>query len=329
MGAFFLPKTPKQLVFWIIGIFLIVLDYRENNGLTLISKLLAIGLAVGALRISFQQVLKAYLLSTTIGTCIIMVLSFVGYLPIVGQQTSVLFSSYQNIVFCFGFIHPNAFGTALFSITISFLFLYSKKYKKTSILLVFCAIFIDFLVGAQTAAVGVIIFGIGTSINHYKHFSSLEKAFRFAYIIPIFLAFFAIFLARHPGSSLYDWFNQHIASRPSLWNYYLINYPPHKFGNSINIDLSAVSNIYGNGVLDGSYIYYLLHFGYAGLIILLLIMLSINQKTFLTKNALYGLAFIATCCVAFPETNFALFFFNPFLLIFFFSQLGSEQKNYF
>ncbi|OIL70897.1 hypothetical protein ATX31_09300 [Oenococcus oeni] len=329
ISSFFLPKTPKQLIYWTVGIFFIIIDYRTNDNLTFFSELLLLGLSVGSLRINFKKVLRLYLFSTLLGTCLIIFLSIINYLPIDGQQSSVLFSNYQNIVFCFGFVHPNAFGTALFSATISFLFLYSKKYKKLSIFFILMVVFFDFLIGAQTAAVGVAIFGIGICLNYTKTQNKVNKIFKILYVLPIILTIFSLFLAKYPNTSIYDWLNEHIASRPSLWNYYITNYPPHIFDNSIDIDLSSVNHVYGNGVLDGSYIYYLLHFGYVGLIILLLTMFAINQKTFLTKNNLYGWSFVTICCVAFPETNFTLFFFNPFLLIFFFNQLGSEQKQYF
>ncbi|KMQ38640.1 hypothetical protein AAX20_04895 [Oenococcus oeni] len=34
ISSFFLPKTPKQLIYWTVGIFFIIIDYRTNDNLT-------------------------------------------------------------------------------------------------------------------------------------------------------------------------------------------------------------------------------------------------------------------------------------------------------
>ncbi|WP_219334714.1 hypothetical protein, partial [Oenococcus oeni] len=50
ISSFFLPKTPKQLIYWTVGIFFIIIDYRTNDNLTFFSELLLLGLSVGSLR---------------------------------------------------------------------------------------------------------------------------------------------------------------------------------------------------------------------------------------------------------------------------------------
>ncbi|WP_219335070.1 hypothetical protein, partial [Oenococcus oeni] len=75
ISSFFLPKTPKQLIYWTVGIFFIIIDYRTNDNLTFFSELLLLGLSVGSLRINFKKVLRLYLFSTLLGTCLIIFLS--------------------------------------------------------------------------------------------------------------------------------------------------------------------------------------------------------------------------------------------------------------
>lgn len=324
VSSLILPKTPRQTFFWLgFGVVAIV-DYRLNQGSDFLSQLILIGLSLGSLNIDFNRILKAYMYASILSTLVIVFLSIMGILPVNGEQSSVLFSSYQNIVFCFGFIHPNSFGTILFSIALSFVCLHSNTCPKWSWIIAVATILFDFLIGAQTAAVGVIVLLIGLFCQNKKPKRLACTLYRMAYIIPVLLFIFSLILARSQGSSLYNWFDQHIASRPAVWNYYLSNYQPKLMGNVVNIDLSAISNVYGNGVLDGSYIYYLLHFGYIGIIILILAMLSINKKGFTTKNGMYHWIFIAICLTAFPESNFTIFFFNPFLYLIFFDQLNRK-----
>ncbi|KMQ37996.1 hypothetical protein AAX21_05680 [Oenococcus oeni] len=66
ISSFFLPKTPKQLIYWTVGIFFIIIDYRTNDNLTFFSELLLLGLSVGSLRINFKKSFKIiFILNTT------------------------------------------------------------------------------------------------------------------------------------------------------------------------------------------------------------------------------------------------------------------------
>ncbi|MHA5128619.1 hypothetical protein R5R46_01360 [Oenococcus oeni] len=325
VNSLVLPKTPRQVIFWLCFGAIAIVDYGLNQRSDFLSQLILIGLSLGSLNIDFNRILKTFMYASILSTLVIVCLSIIGILPIDGEQSSVLFSSYQNIVFCFGFIHPNTFGTILFSIAISFICLYSDTRPKWSWVVAMASILFDFLIGAQTAAVGVIIILIGLFCQGKKTSNIAFTLYHIAYIIPVLLFIFSIVIAQSQGSLLYNWFNQYIASRPSVWNYYLSNYQPKLIGNVVNIDLSVISNVYGNGVLDGSYIYYLLHFGYIGLIILIWAMISINKKGFTYKNSIYHWIFIAVCLTSFPESNFTIFFFNPFLYLIFLNQLSQEK----
>ncbi|KMQ38639.1 hypothetical protein AAX20_04890 [Oenococcus oeni] len=77
-----------------------------------------------------------------------------------------------------------------------FCFFIQKNIKNYLFFFILMVVFFDFLIGAQTAAVGVAIFGIGICLNYTKTQNKVNKIFKILYVLPIILTIFSLFFSK-------------------------------------------------------------------------------------------------------------------------------------
>ncbi|SYW14874.1 hypothetical protein [Oenococcus oeni] len=319
------PKTPRQIFFWILILAIVCINYYYTRNLSNFGKTLLIGLSMASLRQDFFRILKYHCFALLAGILLVVGLSIFGKLPISGSNSSVLFSSYQNIVYCFGFSHPNILGALMTMFSIEFSVCFLKNHAKQSALILVIAIILDGLIGANTAMVGALLYSVLIFFFQNKVISKI--IYNITLTLPALIAGFALYLASVPGSAIFEWFNQHIESRPSLWNYYLLRFPPKVFEQKILMSLDSVSNFYGNGSFDGAYIYYLIYFGVIGLLALIVMLMAIDATAEKTHSNILFAVFISLVAMSFSETLYFLYFANAFIFLLFFYQLGIEERS--
>lgn len=258
--------------------------------------------------LSVSELLRAFWFGTFLGFFMVVLASFVGILPIKDI----------NDTFVFGFENPNTPGlyiATLVSINMVFKW-YSMKiwdcFATGVSLFVIIVLLKDY-----TAAMMLFIFLIfyifkKTTKKVIKHGAMKIVLF----LCPFMLLLSTYYLANNFGKyNFISKLNEIITSRPSIWNYYLQNYPISLWGN--DVQKNYIFSIYrvGNGAFDGLYLYLPMT---AGIIISVIIF-------FLVERGLWSIVrterveLITFCLIyilmAFSENMFIMYYQSPAILL--------------
>lgn len=317
-------KKMRQLIFWLVIILLIVVNFYfiKQFKSTIIYQLIFL-LIIPASEIEFEKIVKVHMYAILSATFFVVLLSLMDYLPKSGSQSTVLFSAYQNTVYSYGFNHPNGLGFLIIISGIEYTFLHKERFSLSVIIIDIVAIILAFLLGADTSVFGgvIVLFGYILSLN--KAVVIIKKTNKIVMIIPITLVLFSFWVTHQPGTLIYQTVNKIVSSRPDLWSYYLQNFKISMFGSNVALNLNAgPTSTFGNGILDGSYIYQPLYFGWFGLFLFLISLYSLYLMRKTTNFKLYIYLFVAFSLMAFPENEISLFSINTFLVV-----LGYYQFN--
>lgn len=314
--------TLRKLLYAAVTLIVIVLLASSSGIFSPFTKLLLLALAVPATIPSSKKIVKIFgwAMMTTMFLSITM--SLLGYLPISGTTSRVLFSNYKETVYFLGFSHPNAFGTYLTAIFTIFAYLYFEKYKKRILFMSPFVFIINIIIGAGTAAAGVLLIFLIMVIP-----IKLKKIYNVIYLLPVLFTCFSLWLAYNNSSNLGIIIGNKIASRPNVWHAYVTQFPINFVNKTPQINTTGYFGILGNGVLDGSYIYILIFWGILAWIIYNVIFISLSKFAIETNNVvLYGISLL-TMVSAFPESHMIMFFENVFLLFVGFYQYSSSERK--
>lgn len=319
--SLFIRITVRKIIYASIVLFIVAMSARYSGTSSAFIKLLLLTIAVPATIPSAKKISIVFGLAMSSTMILTILLSLIGYLPRSGTASKVLFSNYQETVFFLGFNHPNAFGTFLTTIFMILSFLYYQKHKfKIFVVGVFFLI-INFIVGADTAAAGILLLLI-IFILPLK----FTKIYKLTYILPTVLTFFSLWLAYTNTSNVATFINRIISSRPDVWNAYVTQYPINLFNHLPQVNTSGYFSILGNGVLDGSYIYVLIYWGWVAWLFYNFTFVVIAKFGIDNKNiVLYGIA-VLTIFTAFPESHMIMFYENVFLIFVGFYQYDRNER---
>lgn len=313
-GLIFRLTIRKLVYFSIISLIILVMFWQQKEFSPFI-KLLLLSATVPATIPSSHSIAKIFGLAMGTTLIITIFLSLLGYLPETGTNSRSMFSSYQETVYFLGFNHPNAFGTFISMLFAIVAYIFYEKHKWNILLCAIILFLLNIKIGANTAAVGIIIV---ISIAILPH--SFNKYYKLLYILPSMLTLFSLWLSYNNTSALGTFFNEKVASRPNVWHAYVNQYPIQFVNNPPQVDTNGYFGILGNGVLDGSYIYILIFWGILSWIVYNFIFISLVKFSIDTKNkVLLGIA-VLTMVTAFPESHMIMFYENVFLLFFGFFQ---------
>ncbi len=311
--------TARKLIYIAVILLIVLLTFWKLRIFSPYIKLLLLSIAVPSTIPSGRKIVKIFALAliTTMVTTI--VLSLLGYLPQSGATSKSIFSNYQETVYFFGFSHPNAFGTFLSMIFASSMFLFFKRHKWIMIMIATVFFVTNITIGAGTAAVSVLLVFIISIMP--------VKSYKFAYLLPPFLATFALWLSYYNNSAFGMIINEKIASRPNVWNAYTSQYPTKLISDPIQVNTDGYSGILGNGVLDGSYIYVLIFWGIVALIFYIIIFIVLIKFSIDTKNKVLFAISVMIIVSAFPESHMIMFYENIFLLFVGFYQYPMDERK--
>lgn len=325
IGGILTPKTFRQILFWVVGVGLIYVNYHYlHNIYANIIYQIVILLSLPGIGIDFEKIVRTHLVAMLFGTSCVILLSLVGYLPKSGSEATVLFSTYQNTVFAFGFNHPNFLGALISFIIIEYTFLNRHKFNKSVVMISIIVLIVDFYLGAITSFLGLLVVLLGYILSAKKYIKHRPIFNGPIFFVPIFLSLFAFWIANQSGSFIFHFINKIVSSRPQLWSYYLTNFKVNWFGSNVVLNLnSGAFSTFGNGILDGSYIYLPMYYGWIGLLLFIISLYSIFLIFKETKEYLFLYIFFALSLMAFSENESSLFSISIFLIV-----IGYFQFDY-
>ncbi|GEB41023.1 hypothetical protein [Leuconostoc lactis] len=325
--ALFVKITYRKLIFALIILSIAMYSQVISGTSTPFIKLLMLIVAVPRTIPSVRAIIKTFGIAMSTTLILTIFLSIVGYLPISGETSRVLFSNYQETVYFFGFTHPNIFGTFLTTIFMILYFLYFKRTPKLVISVAIIFLIIDKVIAAGTASVGIAMILVLTFIHSVgKKQIWLGRFGKLGYFLPLILTAFSFWLADNNTSQLGMFINEKIASRPNIWHAYLTQYPIKVFNTIPDIQLDGINTILGNGALDGGYIYVLINFGIIAWIVYTIIFDCLIKIGIQSNNfQLYSIALVIIL-MSFPESHMIMFFENVFLILFGFYQYPKSQR---
>lgn len=325
--ALFIKVTYRKLIFALIILLITMYSQVISGTSTPFIKLLMLIVAVPRTIPSVRAIIKSFGIAMSTTLILTIFLSIIGYLPISGETSRVLFSNYQETVYFFGFTHPNIFGTFLTTIFMILYFLYFKRTPKLVISVAIIFLIIDKIITAGTASVGIAMILVLTFIHSVgKKQIWLGKFGKLGYLLPLILTAFSFWLADNNTSQLGMFINEKIASRPNIWHVYLTQYPIKVFNKIPDIQLDGINTILGNGALDGGYIYVLINFGIIAWIVYTIIFDSLIKIGIQSNNfQLYSIALVIIV-MSFPESHMIMFFENVFLILFGFYQYPKDER---
>lgn len=307
--GFFIRLTIRKLIYFSVVSLVTLSFFWQQKGFSAFIQLLLLSAAVPSTILSSHKIVNIFGLAMGSTTGVTIVLSLMGYLPISGTASQSMFSSYQEIVYFLGFTHPNTLGTFITMIFATIAYSFYKKYKWGTLLLSVILFFLNIGIGADTAAVGIVILETIIMLPN-----KLNKFYKILYLLPSILTLFAVWLSVNNTSLLGEFFNNKVSSRPNIWNAYIFQYPIRFINLSPHVDTSSSLGILGNGALDGSYIYILIFLGTLSWIIYnFIFIILIKFGVELKDKALLGVALL-TIITAFPESHMIMFYENIFLL---------------
>lgn len=316
--VFCFKKSKRQLIIAGVFTFIIFLGGLRGDLFSDFNIMLFLSLALLGSGLVLQQIALAQSISMLLALGGISVLSLLGFLPKSGAS-SKLYSfqtAYNEILYFFGFNHPNVYGNILTMAIIALFFGLGCRYHKEFTILMFLVFLTDLKIGSNTAGVGAFIFFVGLALSSSTHYFSQIIDFSTKVLI-ITLPIFAFWIGYHSYNNLSQWLNNRIASRPSIWSYYLNSFGIHLFAKPPVFDLSVgASGVTGNGALDGLYVYSVIYWGLVPLIIICLsfwVLATLNIDKGRLKWFTTFLALSITV-MAFPESHMGFFFENIFIL---------------
>lgn len=263
-------KTWRQIVCLCLGFGFAFFEMYKTGLQNNFSMALILGLSLFGINCTLKKIAYTQGVGMLIGSCIPILLSLVHVLPKSGfaSRVSLAQSTYQETEYFLGFNHPNSFGVTLTMGILLFCLGKSVSKSKMLIILVGC-IFMDYFIGADTVMVAAIIILLGLILTPLRSKLYLYGCWvtRLLFVI---LPLLCIWLGINSGTAIGQKVSNIIASRPPIWNYYLLLNPIKLIANPPKLDLSiAGTGVIGNGALDGAYIYTLVYWGVLALILLI------------------------------------------------------------
>lgn len=325
--AFFIKITYRKLIFTLIIFSIAAYSQVFSGTSTPFIKLLLLIVAVPRAIPSVRAIVKLFGIAMITTFIVTIFLSILGYLPISGETSRVLFSKYQETVYFFGFTHPNIFGAFLTTVFMILYFLYFKKSPRLVICVAIIFLLIDKVIAAGTASVGIAMILVLTFLHSIgKKNIWLGKFGKLGYFLPLVLTAFSFWLAYNNTSQLGRFINEKIASRPDIWHVYLTQYPIKMFNTIPDVPLDGINTILGNGALDGGYIYVLINWGIIAWILYIIIFNSLIKVSIQSNNFQLYCITIVTILMSFPESHMIMFFENVFLILFGFYQYPKSER---
>lgn len=309
----------RQLIFSLFFASVVVLAGMKSGFGTNFDVLILLSffLFLGDLKLS--EIIFSQSVGMLSGLMGVTILSVLGYLPMSGSASQLLFfqSGYKEIVYFWGFNHPNVYGNILTMSVIGFFWSRGcRNIRFFTFLLAGVAVF-DLVIGANTVLLGTLIVLVGIFTVQFS--AKFDFVIRdISKLLTVILPLLSIWLGYNVNSNVAQAINRLVSSRPAIWNYYLNLDKLSMFAIPPVIDLSVGSKIaYGNGVLDGSYIYILIYWGIVPLVIYLLSFWVLVDLPFKNNNVRWITAFltVAMLLMSFPESHMMSYFENGFLMV--------------
>lgn len=227
----------------------------------------------------YEEVIRYFFITTLVGLVLVVLLSLVGILPRFNE----------NGLLSLGFRNPNTTGFYA-AITSMEFFLFRNDRKKYLVWLYYIVMLLIniLLLKDSTAVIMQAIFLILYIL--YKgipHIFKNRVIYFLCTIFPLMISSAAYYIATSVSKGInISAINSFLTYRPNIWSYYLVNYPPNLFMQSIQLDTSGFTNIPGHGAADGAYIFFLINNGWIIYIVFLLlicrlIFISLKNDNFL------------------------------------------------
>lgn len=311
-------KNKRQLIIGMAFSLIIILTGLKSSFNNDFNIMLALGFCLFGCRLNVQRLALAQSIAMLFALSFVSFFSILGFLPTKGSSSIMLSfqSSYQEIVYFLGFNHPNAYGAVLTMMFIGFLFGIGVKRLKLFFFLFIILIIIDFRIGANTAALGAIFFLFGlVTMPLRKQFNNFMKILTRFLIVG--LPSFAFWLGYHPNTPVANFVNQYVPSRPSIWAYYLNMKKLSLFQTPPDLNFSVGGKyIFGNGNLDGGYIYITVYRGLLPLMAILISIWLLNEVKIEDEKVSWMRKFLvlSILLMAFPESHMVFFYENVFIL---------------
>jgi len=287
MDFFFRKGTLSQILFLAISIILIFFFIVKIN----IQFAILVLFCGCAAFMDEKKLLKIYFIGMGTAVIIIVFLSCLNVLPLYSQQG----------LLSFGFRNPNTLGFYLLVLFLIYLCLRenNNNFLPTIIFFVFSVICV-YLLDDYTAFAAMFF---SFFLYSFKKFGKKLSQYGLFKIIFPFLPWVLLTLSVWIGVNYYNYswmerLNGIFTNRPILWNYYLTRFPPNLFGNDIPDNISFIG-----GAFDGSYVYYLIVYGFFFFaLMLILVSLGIYKAN---KKGDYTLQILITVLIitAFSENS--------------------------
>ncbi|WP_436644997.1 hypothetical protein [Latilactobacillus sakei] len=323
-------KTWRQIVCLCLGFGFAFFEMYKTGLQNNFSMALILGLSLFGVNCTLRKIAYTQGVGMLIGSCIPILLSLVHVLPKSGfaSRVSLAQSTYQETEYFFGFNHPNSFGVTLTMGILLFCLGKSVSKSKMLIILVGC-IFMDYFIGADTVMVAAIVILLGLILTPLRNKLYLYGCWvtRLLFVI---LPLLCIWLGINSGTAIGQKVSNIIASRPPIWNYYLLLNPIKLIANPPKLDLSIASTgVIGNGALDGAYIYTLVYWGVLALILLIvgwLIWIPFKKNPSEFQWLLLLFIFVVTV-MNFSESHMLSYYENTFVLGVGLLQYSSSKRS--
>ncbi|MDG4982424.1 hypothetical protein OGZ39_12340 [Lactococcus lactis] len=325
--GFFAIRTLRQFIvasLFLLAIFINYYFIKQLNSNIIVWLFILYGVSAYGMRL--KRLIKLHFFALVTAMIAVIGMSLIGMLPRSGQVSSVLFSNYQNTVYFYGFNHPNMFGMLLVVLGIEAIVVNLMKKQRNNFIFLVVAIIFSAIIGAGTATMGGIIFIISYFVIKLIENKNWYKILSLTAFIPIILASFAFWITTQLGTPLFNFINGHVQSRPALWTYYLQNFPIKNFGTNVMTSTTIGLSTYGNGILDGAYIFLTMFFGRFALVLFILSLIVLLREGMNLKEKLYFSAFIAFSFMAFPEDQSAMIYINVFLIVLGYYQFSKKER---
>lgn len=323
----------RKICFFIVTCILAFVFSRESGIHSALFSGFIFGIVLFGSNIKYKTIFKCYFWSFLLSHLTIILLSVLGYLPLSGFSSKVTMaqSTYQEIQYFLGYMHPNGFGTILTMLYITWVLGFPdvKRYIQISFGVFVCIVNLG--ISANTAAFGS-IFLTSAVVFHKKNLNGklIKIVSYFLKGSLIILPLLCIYIGKNYLSSLSVLVNKFIQSRPAIWNYYLKTFNIGMINKPIDINLSIINpGVVGNGVLDGTYLYILLNYGILVLCILVFswyLFIKFSSKSY--DVVLFLAVSFIVIFMAFPESHMVFYYENPLVLSVGLAQLTKEELEY-
>ena len=298
------------IIFFVVGLLLF-----RSIGINPIAIWLMLSLAAYSSGLPFRAALKAHLTGLTAGFFIVVLMSLIGYLPKSGYDSTVLFSGYANVVYMYGFTHPNFFFAVIMFAYFELNWLYENYFKKTRFIAGILLGLFAIGAGAYTAGVGFILASFFILYPLSLRKGGFKRIVSFGSILVVlFVALIILIVTSNPSGAFAVWMNGAVQSRPYLWNYYLDTYRVEAIAKPIELNLSGFNTTPGNGALDGGIIYNLMYFGIIPTILIVWTWLKLRLQAIRTNDFVLLIFFTLMVTMTLSENTSSEFYTNGFML---------------